>query len=128
MEANCDIAYHAEAIFQNDIQSIAFKDTLLSKCSEYDIPVWAASLDMSKAFDRVEHDTIFEALRYFDVDESLIVLIKLLYVNQSGTMDGIHHFDILGGVRQGDVLSVLLFNVVLDFAFIKWKKKLTSHG
>ena len=74
---------------------------------------------MHKAFDRVEHDTIFEALRYFDIDESLIVLIQLLYANQSGTMDGTHHFDILRGVRQGDVLSVLLFNADLNFAFNK---------
>ena len=50
-------------------------DLLLDKYSEFNIPVWAASLDMQKVFDRVEHDTIFEVLRYFDNDESLIVLI-----------------------------------------------------
>ena len=103
-------------------------DILLGKCSEYNIPVWAASLDMQKVFDRIGHDTIFEALRYFDVDESLIALIQILYMEQSGTMDGTHYFDILRGVRQGDILSVLLFNAVLDFAFNKWKCKLSSHG
>ena len=38
-------------------------EILLGKCDEFKIPVWAASLDMQKAFDRVEHDIIFQALR-----------------------------------------------------------------
>ena len=73
---------------------------LLGKCSEFNIPVWAASLDMQQALDRVEHEPIFEVLRYFADDESLIVLIQLVYVNQSDTMDGSHHFDILRGVGR----------------------------
>eukprot|EP00973_Karenia_brevis_P034128 4707916-Karenia_brevis.AAC.1 len=64
--------------------------------------VWGASLDMKRAFDRVEHHSIFEALRYFDIDESLIAMIQLLYANQVGTMDGENYFNITRGVRQGD--------------------------
>ena len=74
---------------------------------------------MQKAFDQIEHDTIFEALWYLDVDESLIALIQILYIEQSGNMDSTHYFDILRGVRQGTLLSVLLFYTDLDFAFNK---------
>ena len=43
-------------------------------------------------------------------------------------MDGYQYFDISRGVRQGDVLSTLLFNAVLDVAFARWKNQLDTHG
>ena len=67
-------------------------------------------------------------MRHFGVDEGYIALIHMMYDGQMGTMDGIHFFDITRGVRQGDVLSILLFNAVLDFAFCNWKEKLSEHG
>ena len=103
-------------------------DTLLSKTSEFNLPVWAASLDMRKAFDRVEHKAVVEALHHFGIDAGTIALIQLIYVDQTGTMDGYQYFDISRGVRQGDVLSTLLFNAVLDVAFARWKNQLDTHG
>ena len=94
-------------------------DVLLGKCDEFKIPVWTASLNMQKAFDRVEHVTIFQALRYFEVEESLIVLVQLLYEHQSGTIDEKYYFSISRGIRQDDILSILLFNAILNFAFEK---------
>ena len=38
------------------------------------------------------------------------------------------HFNILRGVKQGDVLSAILFNCVLDMAFDSWRRKLSFHG
>ena len=42
-------------------------------------------------------------------------------------MDGHHFFDITTGVRQGDTLSTLLFNTVLNFAFDRWKRQLSPQ-
>ena len=103
-------------------------DSLLSQADAYKFSVWAASLDMRKAFDRVEHKIIFEALRYYGIDEGMIALIQISYIDQYGTMDGKHYFEITRGVRQGDVLSTLLFNVVLEYAFDSWKSKLNTEG
>eukprot|EP00973_Karenia_brevis_P063079 8770392-Karenia_brevis.AAC.1 len=90
--------------------------------------IWGASLDMQKAFDRVEHHAIFDALRYFEIDEGYLALIHMMYEGQTGTMDGLNYFEISRGVRQGDVLSMLLLNADLDFAFNKWKNKLNNYG
>ena len=53
-------------------------------------------------------------MRHFGIDDFLIVLVQLLYEHQAGTMDEMHDFDISRGVRQGDILSVLLFLHLID--------------
>eukprot|EP00973_Karenia_brevis_P032851 4535537-Karenia_brevis.AAC.1 len=51
-----------------------------------------------------------------------------MYCNQQGSIDGNHFFNISRGVRQGDVLTALLFVDVLESSFCKWKRHLSSHG
>ena len=38
-------------------------ETMISRCGEFALPLWVASLDLKKAFDRVEHVELFGALR-----------------------------------------------------------------
>ena len=61
------------------------------------------------------------------MDPEYVKLLERLYKHQYGNV-GLHQFPITRGVRQGDILSALLFNAVLEHAMQKWKRKLRSHG
>ena len=42
--------------------AFAVFDTVCNKTKEWNCPAWLASLDFKKAFDRIEFDSVFEAL------------------------------------------------------------------
>ena len=103
-------------------------DQLIEKTLEWNVPVWIVSIDLRKAFDRVEQNRLFEALSSQGVEDGYIALLRLLYSGQRGVVSDGLTFDINRGVRQGDVLSPLLFNAVLEQALRLWKRSLSSHG
>ena len=86
-----------------------------------------ASLDLKKAFDRVEHSSLFAALRQQNIDDPSIALLLDIYYGQHGSVQGIRSFDISRGVRQSDVISSLLFNTVIEHVFQRWKRRLSFH-
>ena len=88
----------------------------------------AVVVDLRRAFDRVEHKPLFEALAEQGVPQSYINLLQRLYQKQVGLVGENENFDILRGVRQGDVLSPLLFNAVLEKVLRRWKGRLANHG
>ncbi|CAH2017715.1 unnamed protein product [Acanthoscelides obtectus] len=77
-----------------------------------------ASLDLRKAFDTVGHGSVVGALRRFGVDErsiryvatNLATSVTQIRVGQETTRD----IGFSCGVKQGDPLSPLLFNLVID--------------
>ena len=93
-------------------------ETLASRTSEWHLPLWIASLDLCKAFDRVDHAAMFQALREQGVGSPELALLLDLYSHQSGSANGSRAFDIRRGVKQGVVISSLLINVALEFVFV----------
>ena len=77
-------------------------------------------LDLSDAFNSVEHSIIFEALRQCRCPEWIIRLIQSMYSGCKTTPTDVNGKVLAGpvpvtrGVKQGCPLSALLFNLILD--------------
>lgn len=76
------------------------------------------ALDQEKAYDRIEHDYLWRALETFGIPRSFINTVKSLYKNAetrimiNGVMSS--PWQITRGVRQGDPLSCLLFDLAIE--------------
>ena len=104
-------------------------ENVCGKCLAWESDIWFASLDLQKAFDRIEHDSLFQALQAQGVPDTYLQVLRRLYTGQSGIVRGSNCvFDITRGVKQGDVLSPMLFNSGLEHAMRNWKQSLKSHG
>ena len=86
------------------------------------------SMDLFKAFDSVEHEAALYALIQQGVDPAYVALIATLYQYQLASVNESREFSVSRGVRQGDMLSSILFNCVVDVAFQRFKARLLDHG
>jgi hypothetical protein len=90
---------------------------ILEKANEWQVPVWIASIDFQKAFDTVEHQSLWNALRRQGVSDSYVNILARLYSGQTAAVrtDKISRSFLLErGTKQGDPLSSLIFNAVLE--------------
>ena len=75
-------------------------------------------IDFKKAFDRVWHDGLWHPLRSFGIEEGLVQMMESLYSSASSAVllnnDVSNYFRTTVGVRQGCLLSPILFNLYLE--------------
>ena len=94
----------------------------LQKTLAASAPLWIISLDFSKAFDKVDWNALWSALRQHGISEHLIWILQCVRdVDICG-------FDIRRGVRQRCVLSTRLFSAVLEMALSSWCAKMEAEG
>ena len=76
-------------------------------------------VDFKKAFDSVHRETVWNIAKVYGIPQNFISIFKNLYLNSSCCIKtGTSHtefFDIVSGVRQGCILSPLLFLLTIDF-------------
>lgn len=95
--------------------------------------VHMATLDLRKAFDSVAHETIIETLERIGVPLQFIKYIRRLYTESETVLQFNlvnENIKVARGVLQGDPLSPLLFNAVMDRALNQLSKDVgyTMHG
>lgn len=96
------------------IVSAILADARLSKKE-----VHIATLDLRKAFDSVSHKTIIDTITALGCPKPFIRYVKALYTDSKTTLQYGSRDNILKvnqGVLQGDPISPLLFNAVMDRA------------
>ena len=81
-------------------------------------PVYLTFLDAKKAFDMLNHWTLFDKLLQRGVPSTVVRILMFwsnkhnFYVKWAGELSS--SFKVSNGVRQGSVLSPTLFNLFLD--------------
>ena len=93
------------------------KETVLNYTQSHS-HVYGCFLDISKAFDTVNHSIMIDKLHKLGIPASLVNIIEYWYDNQYVNVRFKNSFSeewkIGNGVRQGGVLSGILFNIYID--------------
>ena len=91
---------------------------LAEKSIEYNQNLYISLIDQEKAFDRVNREKLWETLKTYGVHQHLINICRSLYTNSRCTVRTAagytEDFVISTGVKQGCVLSPLLFITYMD--------------
>jgi len=104
---------------------------LIEKANEYQLKLCIGYIDYEKAFDSVEHDNLFAALRKVGVNEGYVKIIEDIYTNATATIyidnDVSKPIQIKRGVRQGDTISPKIFTAAIEEEVFK-KLELKERG
>ncbi len=80
--------------------------------------MYTVLLDATKAFDRVNYCKLFRKLLDRNMSPLVLRLLLYMYTNQSLQVRWGNHtstrFNVQNGVKQGEVLSPILFSVYID--------------
>jgi hypothetical protein len=94
------------------------------------LDTWALFIDLVKAYDTADHDTLWKLLLHYGVPDTVVNVLRRLYTNFK------IKFDIEGekceidygvGVQQGDNVAPVLFIFLLNAVFQHPRKKVASQ-
>ena len=98
---------------------IATLRIIIEQSIEWQSPLYINFIDFEKAFDRVDRDVIWMLTHHYGIPAKFVTLIQQMYENS--TCQVIHNgklcetFEVKTGVRQGCILSSLMFIMVIDW-------------
>ena len=111
-----------QAGFRKDrscIDQIATLRIIVKQSIEWSSPLYLLFVDFEKAFDSLDREAIWWILCHYGIPDKIIDMLKVQYqgftcqVLHGGTMT--EPIEVKTGVRQGCLLSPLIFLVVLDW-------------
>ena len=92
---------------------------LEQRCREWSVSLYISTIDFTKAFGRIKHSALWRSLQFYDVKPAYVRLLQRPYSQQEGTVltdKESDAFPIKRETKQGDPLSSLLFNTVLQYS------------
>ena len=98
---------------------IATLRIIIEQSLEWQSPLYMNFIDFQKAFDSIDRETIWKLLQHYGIPPIFLNLIKQLY--HEATCQIIHNgklteaFEMKTGVRQGCLLSPMIFLMVVDW-------------
>ena len=99
------------------IEQIFALEQIIEKAIEFNNPVFIVFIDFTKAFDSIKLDCLWKLLGETSINKRYIKLLKSTYDDSTASIKtdiGISRpVKILKGVKQGDILSALLFCIVI---------------
>ena len=91
----------------------------MEKAREFQKNIYFCFIDYAKAFDCVDHNTLWKILKEMGIPDHLTCLLRNLYTGQEATVRTGHGttdwFQIRKGVHQGCILSPCLFNLYAEY-------------
>ena len=91
---------------------------IIEKAREFQKNIYLCFIDYAKAFDYVDHDKLWKALREMGVPDHLTCLLRNLYAGQKAAVRTLYAitdwFKIKKGVLLGCLLSPCLFNLYAE--------------
>ena len=103
---------------RSTIEQIFNLRILMEKYKDHQQDLYHVFIDFKKAFDRVWHEALWNAMHKYNIDANIIYAIENLYKNATSAVlfNGTtgEWFRTTVGVRQGCLLSPTLFNIFLE--------------
>ena len=92
---------------------------IIKEAREFQENIYFCFIDYSKAFDCMDHNTLWKILKEMGIPDHLTCLLRNLYAGQEATVRTGHGttvwFQIRKGVRQSCILSLCLLNLYAEY-------------
>ena len=76
------------------------------------------SVDAEKAFDKIQHPFMIKSCQKMGIEGTYLSIVKAIYDKSTANIilngEKLKAFPLRSGIRQGYLLSPLLFNIVLE--------------
>ncbi len=99
------------------IEQILCMEQIIEKSLEFNNPTFITFIDYTKAFDSIHLESLWILLSKTNINKRYITLLKETYDSSTATIrtdiGNTRKINILKGVKQGDVLSAILFCIVI---------------
>ena len=96
---------------------------IIEQCTEWQRKLYIKLVDFEKAFDSIHRNSLWKILKHYGIPKEIVSIVLSFYNDFNCRVGNSQHsFPVLSGVRQGCMMSALLFNITID-----WVTKQTAQ-